>query len=29
MTFQELGLNDDLLKAVNDLGFTNPTPIQQ
>ena len=29
MTFQELGLNDDLLKAVTDLGFENPTPIQQ
>ncbi|MDP3556297.1 MAG: DEAD/DEAH box helicase [Bacteroidota bacterium] len=29
MTFQELGLNDDLLKAVTDLGFTTPTPIQQ
>lgn len=29
MTFQELGLNDDLLKAVTDLGFTSPTPIQQ
>lgn len=29
MTFQELGLNSDLLKAVTDLGFVNPTPIQQ
>jgi len=29
MTFQELGLNSDLLKAVTDLGFENPTPIQQ
>jgi len=29
MTFQELGLNSDLLKAVNDLGFVNPTPIQE
>ena len=29
MTFQEIGLNDDLLKAVTDLGFTTPTPIQQ
>jgi hypothetical protein len=28
MTFQEIGLNDDLLKAVTDLGFTTPTPIQ-
>ncbi len=29
MTFQELGLNSDLLKAVTELGFTMPTPIQQ
>jgi ATP-dependent RNA helicase DeaD len=29
MTFQELGLNSDLLKAVSELGFTMPTPIQQ
>lgn len=29
MTFQDLGLNSDLLKAVTDLGFQNPTPIQQ
>src|SRR5688572_17507601 len=29
MTFQELGLNGDLLKAITDLGFVNPTPIQQ
>ncbi|MCE3227333.1 MAG: box helicase domain protein [Bacteroidetes bacterium] len=29
MTFEELGLNSDLLKAVTDLGFTAPTPIQQ
>jgi ATP-dependent RNA helicase DeaD len=29
MTFHELGLNSDLLKAVTDLGFVNPTPIQQ
>jgi ATP-dependent RNA helicase DeaD len=29
MTFHELGLDNDLLKAVNDLGFTTPTPIQQ
>ena len=29
MTFQELGLNSDLLKAVTDLGFETPTPIQQ
>ncbi len=29
MTFQELGLNSDLLKAVTDLGFATATPIQQ
>ncbi len=29
MTFQEIGLNSDLLKAVTELGFVNPTPIQQ
>jgi ATP-dependent RNA helicase DeaD len=29
MTFHELGLDSDLLKAVNDLGFVTATPIQQ
>lgn len=29
MTFKELGLNDALMKAIEDLGFENPTPIQQ
>jgi ATP-dependent RNA helicase DeaD len=29
MTFHELGLNSDLLKAVAELGFETPTPIQQ
>jgi ATP-dependent RNA helicase DeaD len=29
MNFEELGLHSDLLKAVIDLGFTSPTPIQQ
>jgi len=29
MTFHELGLSSDLLKAVTDLGFENPTPIQE
>lgn len=29
MTFEELGLNSDLLKAVSELGFTSATPIQQ
>ena len=27
--FEGLGLNEKLLKAVTDLGFTSPTPIQQ
>ncbi len=27
--FEGLGLNENLVKAVNDLGFTIPTPIQQ
>lgn len=27
-TFEALGLEDTLLKAVNELGFSNPTPIQ-
>ena len=26
--FEGLGLNENLVKAVNDLGFTSPTPIQ-
>ncbi len=26
--FEEIGLNEDLIKAVNDLGFTAPTEIQ-
>lgn len=29
MTFKELGLNDLLIKAVGDLGFENPSPIQE
>lgn len=29
MTFQELGLRGDLLKAITELGFETPTPIQQ
>ncbi|HEX2608777.1 MAG TPA: DEAD/DEAH box helicase [Flavisolibacter sp.] len=29
MTFAELGLQDHLLKAVEELGFTQPTPIQE
>lgn len=29
MTFLELNLNTPLLNALNDMGFANPTPIQQ
>ena len=29
MTFSEIGLNDEILKAITDLGFETPTPIQQ
>ncbi|MFL5741066.1 MAG: DEAD/DEAH box helicase, partial [Flavisolibacter sp.] len=28
-TFEELGLQENLLKAVGELGFTQPTPIQE
>jgi ATP-dependent RNA helicase DeaD len=28
-TFEELGLDEKLLKAVSELGFTQPTPIQE
>ena len=28
-TFEGLGLNQNLLKAVNALGYTQPTPIQE
>jgi ATP-dependent RNA helicase RhlE len=28
MTFHDLGLNDDLLAAVEKMGYTEPTPIQ-
>ena len=28
MKFTELGLNESLLKAINDVGYTTPTPIQ-
>ena len=27
-TFQDLGLNDDLLRAITDLGFTTPSEVQ-
>lgn len=29
MTFQELSLNNDILKSIDELGFVEPTPIQQ
>ena len=29
MTFSETGLNKNLQKAISDLGFETPTPIQQ
>jgi len=29
MTFSELGLREEVLKSINDLGFEAPTPIQQ
>ncbi len=29
MTFQNLGLSEDTLKAVEDSGYTDPTPIQE
>ena len=29
MTFADLGLSDELLRAVTDSGYTEPTPIQQ
>ena len=28
-SFEELGLQENLLKAVAELGFTQPTPIQE
>ena len=29
MLFSELSLKPDLLKGVEELGFTQPTPVQQ
>ena len=29
MPFKSLGLHDDLVRAVKELGFTRPTPIQE
>ncbi|NQV49954.1 MAG: DEAD/DEAH box helicase, partial [Candidatus Marinimicrobia bacterium] len=28
ITFAELGLNDEILQAIQELGFETPTPIQ-
>ena len=28
-TFEELGLQEKLLKAISELGYTTPTPIQE
>ncbi len=28
-TFKDLGLNDDIMKSLDDLGFTEPSPIQE
>ena len=28
-TFQAIGLHDEIVEAVSDLGFVDPTPIQQ
>lgn len=28
-TFRDLGLNDNILKAIEDVGYTTPTPIQE
>ena len=29
MTFKELGVSEPLLKAINDMGFENPMPVQE
>ena len=29
MTFQELGVRDDLLRAISDLGYISPMPVQE
>ena len=29
MTFSELGLREEILQALTDLGFESPTPIQE
>ena len=29
MTFEELGVRDDLRRAIEELGFENPMPVQE
>lgn len=29
ITFDELGLNENIIKAIEELGFVNPTPVQE
>ena len=29
MTFEELGIRDDLLRGISELGFENPMPVQE
>ena len=29
MPFSKLGLNDSIVKAVTEMGYTSPTPIQE
>ena len=29
MTFEELGVREDLLKAIKELGFEAPMPVQE
>lgn len=29
MTFEELGVSEPLLRAIADLGFENPMPVQE
>mgnify|MGYP002236451946 len=29
MTFEELGVREDLLKAIGEMGFESPMPVQE
>ena len=29
MTFEEFGLNEDILQAIHYMGFTSATPVQE